>query len=69
MKIKIYHSSKLFIKFFVSYLILLCFSLTMVGIVYKGFENDKIDYFYKYNISMLEQSKYIIDKYVSELEL
>lgn len=69
LKIKIHHGNKLFIKFFVSYLILLCFSITMIGIVYTGFERDKIDYFYKYNISMLEQSKYIIDKYVSELEL
>ncbi|MBE7038040.1 MAG: helix-turn-helix transcriptional regulator [Ruminococcaceae bacterium] len=69
MKIKFYRSSKLFVKFFISYLILLCFSLTIFGVVYTKFEKDKIDYFYKYNISMLEQSKHIINNYISEVEL
>lgn len=69
MKINFFRNSKLFVKFFISYLILLCFSLTIFGVVYTKFEKDKIDYFYKYNISMLEQSKHIIDNYISEVEL
>lgn len=69
MKSKFYHQNKLFVKFFISYLILLIFSLAMFGAAYISFEKDKKEYFYQYNISMLEQSKHIIENYINEVEL
>ena len=69
MKSKFYRQNKLFVKFFVSYLILLCFSLTIFAAAYFSFEKDKKEYFYQYNISMLEQSKHIIENYITEVEL
>lgn len=69
MKSKFYHQNKLFVKFFISYLILLIFSLALFGAAYISFEKDKEEYFYQYNISMLEQSKHIIENYINEVEL
>lgn len=69
MKSKFYRQNKLFVKFFISYLILLCFSLTIFAAAYFSFEKDKKEYFYQYNISMLEQSKHIIENYITEVEL
>lgn len=69
MKLKFYRQNKLFVKFFISYLILLCFSLALFGAAYFSFEKDKTEYFYQYNISMLEQSKHIIENYIAEIEV